>query len=70
MQNAQRSATEPIDLVQELIAEIDRLAEANETTHLLARTPDLHLSNPLKAHIALLDELIQGLKLKVNALKR
>ena len=70
MGSAQQIATEPIDLVQELIVEIDRLAEANETTHLLAHASALHLSNPLKAHIALLTEQIQSLKLKVNALKR
>ena len=70
MQNRQRIATEPIDLVQSLVAEINRLGEANETTHLLAHAPALNLSDPLKAQIALLDELIQSLKLKVNALKR
>ncbi|GAM98530.1 hypothetical protein U91I_02165 [alpha proteobacterium U9-1i] len=69
-QIARKNVPAPIGLIAELTLEVTRLAEANAAALLLARSPDLHLSHQLKAQFVALDELVQSLKLRIQALSR
>jgi len=58
------------DVLEEIIADLQRIIDANETTNLLVRQASAPLGEALLLHLCEIDALVCSLQVKVSRLSR